>query len=925
MATENKPVTVSQLASPEIVNKDANLAAALTKLVADKRHGSARDASGNRTAVMPTGTNFREHTDQRVKRNRDASTVLKILPDLELAVQILVSSLGSPGDLMTPQLTYNPAPDLFTSEVSAALINEVRQYFESQYDLRSMVPVMLRALIADKGSYPVAVIPENALDEFINGPMTQLAKESLSGFLTADNLPKPVGILGPGVKGGQTNTRRSLGLAMEGLGKRGEAINAGQATVTLAYEQDGRPVPLCDDEYLTVTDNISVLKFPKMLSKIRAQQMRERLDTQLGQISIESVTGVTDRRIEQHLFTSKHRRGAGSAQMAASLRPQGELSRRSIGDPLRMVFPSESVMPVYTPGDVTRHIGYFVLLDEEGHALSLSDDSEFYRAGNRYAAGRSHNSVSSNLLNRINANLGSGNMSDFGAFNSAEFNYASQLYGDMVERDLLARVRNGVHGSSVKLSSNEDIYRLMLARTLENRYTQLLYIPDEYMTYMTFKYDKQSGMGMSLLDDLSTINAMRSVLMFSDIFGAVRNAIGRTRVTIDLPENDPDGVKTLEMVKDLLVRGKQLNVPFSIDTPYDITNFLERAGYEFSFTGGGLPQLNYEIEQKSDSYAKADEGLTESLRKMSLSGLGVPPEMVDQALGNAEFAEVARANNALFSKRILTLQNIFNPLLARHARQVVRYTGDLLAKLVDIIKKEKDCVKMQPTEAEKGYLESIGADQAAKYMAHRALAEFIDTFTVVLPKPPEITLEAQKTELESYEGLLDMALEKAFMGADLVAESMSGSIDKIRSQAKAYFLRKYMADKGIAPELFDLVAVTEDGAPQVNLLTEVATHLEALTRSCVINQAKITPVDQAAAADLENLGKDAGGGSSSSSDSSDDGDSGGDDSGGDGGGDGLGDLGGDFGGDFGGGGDDAAGGDAGGANPDEEAEPKADQ
>jgi hypothetical protein len=924
MANDNKPVTVGHLATPEIVSRDANLAAQLTKIVPSKRHQATHDARGNRTATMPTGMQFREHTDQRVKRNRDSATVLKILPDLELAVQILVSSLGSPGDLMTPQLTFNPAPDLFTSDVSAALINEVRQYFETDYNLTSMVPVMLRQMIAEKGSYPVAVIPENALDAFINGPMSHLAKEALGGFLTSDHLPKPVGILGPGLIGGPANpTRRSLGLAMEGLGQGDKPVVAGDPHLCLAYEDINKNEVTERDTYVTVTDNIAVLKFPAVLSKLRGAQLRSKLNSQLGQISLESASGVTDRRIEQHLFTNRHRQGSGGTQIAAALKTQGELNRRSVGEPLRIVFPSESVMPVYTPGDVSKHISYFVLLDEEGHALSLSDDSEFYKAGNRYAAGRSHNSVTSNLLNRVNANIGNGSQyTDFGAFNSTEFNYASQLYGEMVERDLLARVRNGVHGAAVKLSSNGDVYRLMLARTLENRYTQLLYIPGEYMTYMTFKYDKQSGMGMSLLDDLSTVNAMRAVLMFSDIIGAVRNSIGRTRVNITLPDTDPDGVNTLEVVKDLLVRGKQLNVPFSIETPYDITNFLERAGIEFSFKGGNLPELEYEIEQKADSYAKADSELTDSLRKMSLSGLGVPPEMVDQALNNAEFATTARANNALFSKRIITLQDTYNPLLARHARQVVRYTGDLLAKLVEIVKKEKDCVKLKPTEGEKEYLASIGADEAAKYMAHRALAEFIDTFTVALPRPPEITLTAQKDELSSYEELLDMALEKAFMGDDMVPESVSGSISKIRSQVKAYFIRKYMSEKGIAPELFELVGVTEDGQPQVNLLTEVANHLEALTRSCVINIAKTTPVDQAAQADLENLGKDAGGGSSSSSsDTTDDSGDGG------GGGDGFDDFGG--GGDFGEPTADDEGGGGGAAEDkpadNEEPAPKADQ
>ena len=63
-------------------------------------------------------------------------------------------------------------------------------------------------------------------------------------------------------------------------------------------------------------------------------------------------------------------------------------------------------------------------------------------------------------------------------------------YQDVVEADLLARLRNGIYSSSAKIASNQEIFRIMLSRSLAGDMTQVLWVPKELLTYVAFEYDE---------------------------------------------------------------------------------------------------------------------------------------------------------------------------------------------------------------------------------------------------------------------------------------------------------------------------------------------------------------------------------------------------------------------------------------------------
>ena len=137
---------------------------------------------------------------------------------------------------------------------------------------------MLRDMLFETGSYAVAVIPENSIDEAINGT-DRVTFESLSDHINADGGVKSLGLLGPAIKARPTAVRSAGGLAMEGLNDFNPESNI-DGRVTLEGIMQGKV-----ETYLTVTDNHTLLKIPQINQKIREQ----RIKSSIGSKAMESI------------------------------------------------------------------------------------------------------------------------------------------------------------------------------------------------------------------------------------------------------------------------------------------------------------------------------------------------------------------------------------------------------------------------------------------------------------------------------------------------------------------------------------------------------------------------------------------------------------------------------------------------------------
>ncbi|BDD79599.1 hypothetical protein [Burkholderia phage FLC9] len=908
-----------------LVRSDPGMAATVSKLV----HGKTPpryDSTGNMTTDNPSIQALKNVSDNTVQNISDAQTVMQTLPELELAAQILVSSVLSPKDMMTVELVYKAPENLVTPEVNTAMTNRVRVHFEQNYKIKQVLPRLLRDVLFETGSYPVAVIPENAIDDVING-QRKVTMESLADHFDREGKIKPLGLLGPVIKNKPREERKGSSISFESMQDyRFDTAYDTQMGLQLAFEGQGQ------ETFTTVTDNYSLLKIPQVNQKIREQRIMDLMGSRgmrameaygadsAGTTMTHEVGGGTIRKEkinDRELSNLIYRDRNYQYKPITTLKTQEQLNRRAVGSPLIMHLPSEAVIPVFVPGNIEQHVGFFILIDEDGHPIQRIADVDYYQQLN--ARMNSGGSFPSAMLQKVKAN-----MQGFDNTNNAHLDYSARVYGEMIEQDLLARLRNGVYGNGVALAKREEVYRIMFARALAKQHTQLLFMPIEFMTYFALRYNGD-GMGKSMLDDLKIINSLRSMLLFANVMAAVKNSMGRTEVKIKMDEHDPDPQKTFERVVHEILRSRQQAFPVGTNSPMDIVDWVQRAGFEFVPEGHpGLPDMTVEFGEKNTNYAKVDNELDDDLRKRSIMGLGLTPQSVDAAF-EAEFATSVLTNNILLSKRVMNIQDVIEPQLADHIRKVMMNDEELIRdlraileanadKVIERLKARDEAHKDDPT-----YKTNLGS-QPKQLVIQQLLYDFVMGMEVTLPKPNSVTLENQVAALDTYTKTVDAALD-AYISSNWFTADVGGDasnyISTIKEVAKAHFIRKWLGENGVMPELAELTTLDDDGRPLLNLWDSFQDHIGNVTKVLDHFMNGIKPIK-----DASNLNEK----KRQESDTSTGGAGGGMGMGGDAGaaGGGLGGGGDDFGmGDFGGGGfgdfgDTGGGGEAGGASPGDE-------
>lgn len=861
----------------DLVRKDPEMAALISKLVTP-REQATYDGKGNRQVTNPDTYSFRNISNKLSENIHDAETIMQLLPDMELWSQILISSILSPKDMMTTEVNYTPPADLLPSEVSNSLIQLLKNHFEQVYKIKPLLPDILKDVLFHTGSYPVAVIPENSLDEVINGT-PKITMESLRAYIGEDGEIKPIGLLG-GVTADSGPSKKITGISFE-------SINYNTATKKPTLDKTKMALEGFPDSGIYVTDNPDLLRVPQINERIRQQLVL----TTLGTKAMESLVRLNDREVAGLVYKNKQ----ANYKSLVSLKTDNQLYRRTVGEPLIIRIASEAVIPVHIPGAPEKQIGFFVLIDQDGNPISKDNADDQYRALGNRMSGTSSQNFPSAMIDKVNNMMGEGNT--FNPNNRIHIDYSVKAYSELIEADLMARLRNGVYGNGVAIASNQEVYRIMLARTLQKQNTQLLFLPVELMTYFGLKFDA-NGIGRSLIDDMKILLSLRIMLMFSNVMASIKNSIGRTEVKLKLDEHDPDPKKTIEIAQHEIIRSRMSSFPIGMSSPVDMVDWLQKAAFEFTFEGHpGLPDVSIDFGEKNTNFTKPDTDLEEQLRKNSIMAAGLNPETVDAGFG-AEFATSVVANNILLSKRVIQIQEKIVPQLTDHLRKIVIASQPLSDNIKLILKENLAKIKERLTDE--------FAKNQDEIIIDRVYHDFVYGFEVSLPAPNSVTLENQKEALDKYIESMDAIIE-AYISDKFLTDATGGNasaeVGVMKEAARAYFIRKWVAENGMMPEIAALTTTSEDGKPMINFYDEQRAHIDALAKSMTNFMVKIKKSIEINNQILENTGIDATGVEGSTSSSSDtSGGDGGDDFGG--GGDGG------FGGgldDFGGGGSDDLG------------------
>jgi hypothetical protein len=699
-----------------LAKSDPEVQSMISKLVSDKA-SRPNTASGNRAINVPEHTWLTKISELTSNNINDAKSLFQLLPDTELSMQILVSCILSPKDMVNTDLTYTVESTAITPETIGAMLQVVEDYFDKTYKIKSLLQPMLEDMLFLAGSYPLLVLPENTIDEAINGP-GRVSMESLRSDLTERGVPRAMGFLGPSVK--STADALSLENLITPLDIHGAGDIITKMTLTT---ESGKTI----NPYLEVSDNPSLLKMGMLRDKIRQDRIQDilsvgkvsmeaRRDNLMPKVSMEAkgdLSMATPDSKKKYATTgdmeaSLYRKRRYKNVPVFSLTPSDMLEKRPVGHPLVMKLPSESVIPVHVPSNPEQHLGYFVLLDEMGNPLYKANNSDFY-------TDLSTNINSSTEM--VSQLIATTKRAERGREDNNEIDSKQiiKAYTDLVEEDLLNRLRNGAYGADVEIARPTEVYRVMFARAMEQMHTRLLYVPSELMTYMAFDYN-QHGIGSSLLEKNKILGGMRAIMLFASTMASVKNSVGRVSLNITLDPNDPDPSKTVEFMIHEHAKTRQASYPLGASNPVDIVSFMENAGVQVAVSGNtAYPETKLEVEDKISNKAKPDTELMEDLKNSFIMSLGLSPETVNMGAG-AEFATTVVQSNLLLTKRVMQYQEKFTVLLLDFIQKYILYSGALMDELREVIVQSKKAAKVAKRKEEqeaKDKEEKDAADEAA--------------------------------------------------------------------------------------------------------------------------------------------------------------------------------------------------------------------
>lgn len=724
----------------------------------------------------------------------DASNMLQIHPDLGLAKEIMVSLIIAPKDLLTHKLTWGSNKCDLPSNMVGAMTEHLSTFFDQTYKINDLLIPACEDALFNTGSYPLVIIPESSLDNIIN-QNGRIALESLSDTTIFESGHiKNRGILGPGpTTEGDADKRVLVEFKTTGFGL--ESLSGLQHLDVTS--------PTWFDENIRVLDSTDNLKLPLLQERISQEMLRDRMN--YGNVSMESVErDIELERLEEALYVRRPSRNVPVITVDSA----GNGSRLPKGHPLVMKLPSESIIPVHTPGAPTDHLGYFVMIDEFGNPVTRAQSADYYKqmTNNMNTKMDNYNNQSKTLLSNVRTFFGSNCEAD--KFDGMQLLNA---YSGMLRHELLTRLKRGLYGKNVELSDiANQVYTVMLARSLSNMHTSLLYVPVEQCTYIAFDYNN-AGCGKSLLSDIKVLAALRSTLLFTDTMIALRNAVPHRKAQLTLDEADPDPYKTIAVVQGEFAKSLNYAFPLGVTDPKEQIDMLQKAGVQWEITGHPqYPTTSLQIENYNVNHARIEPELSENIRNMTFMGIGIPPEIVDSSL-NVEFAATVYSSNLLLAKRSAQKQQILTGFMQDFVRKYVLSDGVLIQELIEIIDQHKD-------ELAKSAIVEEGEE--LRYSA--VIKLFLNALKLSLPAADQARTETQlaavQNQLQLYDAILPIVFSDTVI-REMLGEEYSQYSDAVQQAVKGNLMIDWMVQENIAPEIQKLVRKVDEDNPGYDFLT----------------------------------------------------------------------------------------------------------
>lgn len=768
----------NKLKISELVNDKPLVASMMSKLITTDQSKKQRPLNN---------LNYEDITNDVYNKIRNNDSITQLFPDTDLAIQIVITSILSPNDLTTTSLSYD-VPDIsIPPQLKSQILDVIDQYLNKEYDINNSMYDIVKEAMFTKGAYAELIIPEASLDRIINGDLNGLIQESdYRNFIF-------------------NNTESIVELSTESNNKSikfnvipGSKFNPNDLRTykpknvnNITFSESELGIEFTEDVGLLIYNDVKLNNLVTE-SKQRDKQQYEYTDEEL----LSSFFRVVETKEIKDIEFILRRDEAG---------------RKSIGQPLVTKVPVDAIIPIYSNNNPSKHVGYFIILDENGNFLDM--DKEMKKMGSD-CNNFTNTDFKTMLLTKAKRNV-------VGFETTApEIENMEDIYNGVIEELIKNKLRQSKYEELVDIGSNNELYQIMLTRALKSKRTKMLFVPEDLLQYYAFEY-RNNGTGKSLIEKSAMLYSLAGMMLFANFKASILNAIPKTTINVQLDERDTNLASTMKKIESLYMSMTQSYLPYGSISTTDLSDWSRRANIRYKWNHPDLPQIQIDEEHSEGDRPEGNQEFLDKILQLINKSFGVTPEMVD-AGKEKEFATSIVADNLLFAKRVINWQIMLEKMVTKHITKIL-YNDMIIREKIEkiVIGSKKEIKEYAKKLAEKLASTDSYEEERLEKIPDKDLGHFITDFffkriEANLARPETNSSAAIITNLDEYINKVEKICELLFANSNFISRTFKNfgeSSEDLKNLVKSELIITYLLENNIFNNITDWFTLDENGKP----------------------------------------------------------------------------------------------------------------
>lgn len=423
------------------------------------------------------------------------------------------------------------------------------------------------------------------------------------------------------------------------------------------------------------------------------------------------------------------------------------------GHPTIIKLPAEAVIPISLFGATSEHLGYFILIDQNGQPLSI-ENSDMLDSDTGCHSGSPAAAYEAVFGNNCcsNSNRFMQNTQDLSNAGGMMFQY-------LLEKYLRARMAGIFGRDDLTLSRFNAVSSILFSRLLQRKQTTLVFAPPELLHYFAFDYDHEDGTGLAKTDEIRHLLSLRATYMIAAVMAMANDAIEQKTISFSVDDKNANIEGLMDVIAEVFMGKNKLTG--SID-PSEIARDI----YSNNLTivprnVPGLSDFSIEYNNNASQSTRPDNELIEQISNLIVSHLDVPPAALNQ-MSEPEFARSVVTNNLFFAKKVARYQRTWCAQMKEFIRSYIRY--DIPFKRA-ILKKLQATGKHSVDENLPSKVDKLRRRNPNVYSRNTRAAilnDVINNFTVALPAPNIVVDTAQMEQIRNFTSNLNEMADRFF-------------------------------------------------------------------------------------------------------------------------------------------------------------------